>query len=73
MPTPQKSDPLLMFRVEQLENDHVSSAEFKALVEEFREFKKAVLSGIKWIIGLLATGLLTIITGFILAYLTRGI
>jgi hypothetical protein len=72
MPTPPKSDPLLMFRVEQLEEDHVSSIEFKALVDEVREFKRALLSTLKWIIGLLATGIITLIVGIAIAWFTRS-
>jgi hypothetical protein len=79
MPTPSKSDPLLLFRVEQLEEDHVSKAEHNlqlqgiqesidALRTEVKEFK----AFIQWATGIFAGAILAVITGLLITFFNKG-
>lgn len=83
MPTSPKPDPLLMFRLEQLESDHVSKAEHNlqlqgiqdsidSLRDEVKEFKRSILSALKWIGGLFVTAILTGLVGIAVAWFTKG-
>lgn len=83
MPTPPKSDPLLLFRVEQLEEDHVSKTEYQIQLQaiqksidslrvEVESFKTSILSALKWIGGLFVSAILTGLIAIAVAWFTRG-
>lgn len=82
MPAPQKSDPLLLFRLEQLESDHISKTEHNlqlqgiqesidSLRDEVKEFKRSILSALKWIGGLFVGAILSGIISIIVGYITH--
>lgn len=83
MPTPPKSDPFLLYRIEQLEADYVPKNEYQiqlqgiqksidSLRDEVESFKKSILSAFKWIGGLFVTAILTGLVGIAVAWFTRG-
>lgn len=79
MPTPPKSDPILLYRIEQLEADHVSKPEYdlqlkgiQASIDALRGEVKEFKAFIQWATGIFAGAILAVITGLLIAFFNKG-